>query len=83
MITAVSEAAESARLDSIADRTRLGVSLGYHGENPSVEDMLLFYRYANRDGWDIGGLTKHGVYSYFNFFRRKPDVATSILSILV
>ena len=82
MITAVSEAAEAARLDSIADRTRLGVSLGYHGENPSVEDMLLFYRYANKDGWDISGLTKNGVYSYFNFFRRKPDVASSILSIL-
>jgi 3-oxoacyl-[acyl-carrier-protein] synthase II len=82
MITAVSEAAQFARLDSIADRTRVGVSLGYHGENPSVEDMLLFYRYANKDGWDITGLTKNGVYSYFNFFRRKPDVATSILSIL-
>ena len=82
MITAVSEAVESARLDTIADRTRLGVSLGYHGENPSVADMALFYRYANKDGWDISGLSKNGVYSYFNFFRRKPDVASSILSIL-
>jgi 3-oxoacyl-[acyl-carrier-protein] synthase II len=82
MITAVSEAAEFAGLHTIEDRTRLGVSLGYHGENPSVEDMLLFYRYADRDGWDMEGLTKHGVYSFFNFFRRKPDVATSILSIL-
>jgi len=82
MIAAVSEAAESARLDSIPDRAKLGVSLGYHGENPSVDDMLLFYRYANGGGWDIEGLTKNGVYSFFNFFRRKPDVATSILSIL-
>jgi 3-oxoacyl-[acyl-carrier-protein] synthase II len=82
MITAASEAAESARLDSIANRTRLGACLGYHGENPSVEDMLMFYRFANRDGWDIKDLTRNGVYSYFNFFRRKPDVATSILSIL-
>lgn len=82
MISAVSEAAGSARLDSIQDRDRVGVSLGYHGENPSVEDLLLLYRHGRRDGWDLYGLTKNGAYSFFNFFRRKPDVATSILSIL-
>ncbi|MGA2402687.1 MAG: beta-ketoacyl-[acyl-carrier-protein] synthase family protein [Syntrophobacteraceae bacterium] len=82
MISAVSEAVESARLDSVENRDRIGVSLGYHGENPSVEDMLMLYRYSSKDVWDIRGLTKNGVYSFFNFFRRKPDVATSILSIL-
>ena len=82
MISAVSEAVESARLDSIENRDRIGVSLGYHGENPSVEDMLTLYRYSGKDVWDIRGLTANGVYSFFNFFRRKPDVATSILSIL-
>lgn len=83
MLTAASEAASGARLDTVPNRDRIGVSLGYHGENPSVEDMLLFYRYGgNGGGWDINGLSKTGVYSYFNFFRRKPDVATSILSIL-
>ena len=82
MISAVSEAVESARLDSIQNRDRIGVSLGYHGENPSVEDMLTLYRYAGKDAWDIRGLSANGVYSFFNFFRRKPDVATSILSIL-
>ena len=82
MISAASEAAESARLDSIENRDRIGVSLGYHGENPSVEDLLLLYRYWGRETWDINGLTRDGVYSFFNFFRRKPDVATSILSIL-
>ncbi|MGO9020455.1 MAG: beta-ketoacyl-[acyl-carrier-protein] synthase family protein [Syntrophobacteraceae bacterium] len=82
MISAVSEAAGAARLDLIEDRDRIGVSLGYHGENPSVEDMLLLYRYSGEDAWDVGGLTRNGVYSYFNFFRRKPDVASSILSIL-
>ncbi len=44
--------------------------------------MLLLYRYSGRDVWDIRGLTRNGIYSFFNFFRRKPDVATSILSIL-
>src|SRR5208337_3415532 len=82
MISAVSEAVGAARLDSVEDRDGIGVSLGYHGENPSVEDMLLLYRYSGKDVWDVGGLTKNGVYSFFNFFRRKPDVATSILSIL-
>ena len=82
MISAVSEAVESARLNSIENRDRIGVSLGYHGENPSVEDMLTLYRYGGKDVWDIRGLTANGVYSFFNFFRRKPDVATSILSIL-
>lgn len=82
MITAASEAAESARLSSVENRYRVGVSLGFHGENPTVEDMLLLYRYGDGKAWDITGLTKNGVYSYFNFFRRKPDVATSILSLL-
>jgi 3-oxoacyl-[acyl-carrier-protein] synthase II len=82
MISAVSEAAAQAGLDSIENRASIGVSLGYHGETPSVDDMLLFYRYGGQGSWDISGLSKNGVYSYFNFFRRKPDVATSILSIL-
>ncbi len=82
MIEAVTEAAAAARLDAVEDRGRIGVSLGYHGENPSVEDMHLFYRYGKGGNWDIKGLTRNGVYSFFNFFRRKPDVATSILSIL-
>jgi 3-oxoacyl-[acyl-carrier-protein] synthase II len=83
MLSAASEAVEMARLDSVENRDRVGVSLGYHGENPSVDDMLMLYRYSGgKDLWDIQGLSAHGVYSFFNFFRRKPDVATSILSIL-
>ncbi len=82
MVAAASEAADAAGLDSIEERGRIGVSLGYHGENPRIEDVLLFYKYSNGGSWDIDGLSRHGVYSYFNFFRRKPDVATSILSIL-
>ncbi len=82
MISAVSEAAGSACLDSIENRDRIGVSIGYHGENPSIEDLLLLYRYGQNGVWDVYGLSKNGVYSFFNFFRRKPDVASSILSIL-
>jgi 3-oxoacyl-[acyl-carrier-protein] synthase II len=82
MMAATSEAAEMARLDAIENRAMIGVSLGYHGENPTVEDLVRLYRHAGGDGWDILGLTKEGAYSFFNFFRRKPDVAASILSIL-
>jgi 3-oxoacyl-[acyl-carrier-protein] synthase II len=82
MISAVCEATESARLNAVENRSRVGVSLGYHGENPSVEDLLLLYRYGEKGVWDVCGLSKSGVYSFFNFFRRKPDVASSILSIL-
>ncbi len=82
IISAVSEAVGAARLGSVENRDRIGVSFGYHGENPSIEDMLVLYRYRGKDVPDIDGLTRNGVYSFFNFFRRKPDVATSILSIL-
>ncbi len=82
MMAATSEAAEMARLDSIENRAMIGVTLGYHGENPSVEDLVTLHRHAGGDRWDIDGLTRDGAYSFFNFFRRKPDVASSILSIL-
>ncbi|MDR3569698.1 MAG: beta-ketoacyl-[acyl-carrier-protein] synthase family protein [Syntrophobacteraceae bacterium] len=82
MMAAASEAVEMARLGSIEDRGTIGVSLGYHGENPSVEDLVRLYRHAGGDHWDIDGLTRDSAYSFFNFFRRKPDVATSILQIL-
>ena len=82
MMAATSEAAEMARLDSIENRAMIGVSLGYHGENPSVEDLVRLFRHAGGESWDVNGLTGDGAYSFFNFFRRKPDVATSILSIL-
>ncbi len=82
MLRATGEAAEMARLDSIENRAEIGVSLGYHGENPSVEDLVRLYRHAGGEHWDINGLTRDGAYSFFNFFRRKPDVAASILSLL-
>jgi 3-oxoacyl-[acyl-carrier-protein] synthase II len=82
MVSAVSEAAGAARLNEIENRDKIGVSLGYHGENPSIEDLMLLYRYCDEGVWDICGLTRSGAYSFFNFFRRKPDVASSILSIL-
>lgn len=83
MRVATKEAAGQARLDEITNRERIGVSLGSHGDTPSVEDMLFTHRFYDGNGhWDMKKLMQAGGYPYFNFFRRKPDAAMSILSIL-
>jgi 3-oxoacyl-[acyl-carrier-protein] synthase II len=85
MIEATVEAARQAGLHgnvSIAPRRR-GVALGYHGENPSVSDMMFvhrFYRGSKTPPWDMKALANAGGYPYFSFFRRKSDVATALLS---
>jgi 3-oxoacyl-[acyl-carrier-protein] synthase II len=77
------EASRRARLEEVKNRERVGVSLGSHGDTPSIEDMMFTHRFLNDDGsWDIKRLMKAGGYSYLNFFRRKPDAAMSILSVL-
>lgn len=83
MLIAAEEAAQQAKLDEINDREKIGVSLGSHGDNPSVEEMMFIHRFYQGDGrWDLKGLMNAGGYSYLNFFRRKPDVAMSILSMV-
>jgi 3-oxoacyl-[acyl-carrier-protein] synthase II len=83
MRVATMEAARQARLQEIIDRARIGVSLGSHGDTPSVEDMLFTHRFYDGKGhWDMKRLMEAGGYSYLNFFRRKPDAAMAILSIL-
>jgi 3-oxoacyl-[acyl-carrier-protein] synthase II len=83
MHRATQEAARRAGLDELAKRDRIGVSLGFHGDNPCVEEIILLHRfYRGTDDWDLRGLNQQGGYSYFSFFRRKPDVATSLLSML-
>ncbi len=83
MRKATLEAAGQARLDEITDRERIGVSLGFHGDNPSVEDIMFLHRFYDGTGkWDAKGLIETGGYSYLNFLRRKPDVAMSLLAIL-
>jgi len=83
MRVAALEAAKQARLDEVENRERIGVSLGSHGDTPSIEDMMFTHRFYDGNGnWDIKKLMEAGGYSYLNFFRRKPDAAMSILSIL-
>jgi 3-oxoacyl-[acyl-carrier-protein] synthase II len=80
MAKATLEAAKQARLGEIGRRERIGVSLGFHGESPAVEDVMFLHRfYDGKGGWDMKGLMSSGGYSYLNFLKRKPDVATTIL----
>jgi 3-oxoacyl-[acyl-carrier-protein] synthase II len=83
MMAATHEAAGLARLDEVTDRSRIGVALGSHGDNPAVDDINLLHRfYDGKGNWDLQGLMHAGGYSALNFFRRKPDAATSLLSML-
>ena len=83
MRAAAREAATQARLDEVKNRDRVGVSLGSHGDNPSVENMMFLHRfYDGNGGWDLNGLMNAGGYPYLHFFRRKPDAAMSVLSLL-
>jgi 3-oxoacyl-[acyl-carrier-protein] synthase II len=83
MRIATMEAAQQSKLNEIANRERIGVALGSHGDTPSIEDMMFTHRFFDGNGhWDMKRLMQEGGYSYLNFFRRKPDAATSILSVL-
>lgn len=83
MMVATREASLRARLDEVADRHRIGVALGSHGDNPAVDDISILHRfYDGKGNWDMRGLMRAGGYSALNFFRRKPDAATSLLSML-
>ncbi len=81
MNCATAEAALMAGLSGIANRERVGVSLGFHGDYASVEDIVSLHRHLGNDGtWDMKGLIEDGAYSPVNFLRRKPDIAVSGLS---
>jgi 3-oxoacyl-(acyl-carrier-protein) synthase len=83
MSVATREAVKQSRLNDVQNRERIGVSLGSHGDNASVEDMMFLHKFYDGNGhWDLNGLMNAGGYSYLNFFRRKPDVASTLLSIL-
>src|SRR5262245_54988864 len=54
MVTATREAAQQAGLDKIAERESIGVSLGSHGENPSVDEILFVLSFYKGDGqWNL------------------------------
>jgi 3-oxoacyl-[acyl-carrier-protein] synthase II len=80
MRRATVEATAQARLKGVHDRTRVGVALGFHGDSPEIDDIKFLHRFYDGKGtWDMKALMRSGGYSYLNFLRRKPDVATVIL----
>ena len=81
MAVATAEAARQARLAEVANRDSIGVALGSHGDNPSVQEVVFLHRFYRGDGgWDLPGLVQAGGYPYSLFFRRKPDVAMAMLA---
>jgi len=81
MRIATEEASRQARLEEISSRGNIGVALGSHGDNPSIQDVSFINRFFNDDGtWDMTALTKSGGYPYLQFFRRKPDAASTTLA---
>ena len=83
MRIATEEATRQARLDEIGNRGSIGVALGSHGDNPSVQDVSFINRFFCDDGtWDMTALTESGGYPYLQFFRRKPDAASTTLATL-
>ena len=54
MRRATLEAAERARLDELTNRERIGVSFGFHGDSPAVEDLMFLHRFYDGKGtWDM------------------------------
>lgn len=83
MSVAAGEASLQAKLGTIANRDRIGVALGSHGDNLPVRDILYLHKFYNGNGsWDMKRLHQSGGYPYLNFFRRKPDAAASMLAAL-
>jgi 3-oxoacyl-[acyl-carrier-protein] synthase II len=83
MRIATRDAVEQANLDEISERDRIGVSLGSHGDSAPIDDAVLLHRFFDGNGnWDLEGLMDEGRYSFLSFYRRKPDIAPSILSAL-
>ncbi|HOB52260.1 MAG TPA: beta-ketoacyl-[acyl-carrier-protein] synthase family protein [Acidobacteriota bacterium] len=81
LLAAAGEAATQARLDALPDRARLGVAVGAHGENPSVDDALFLHRFTDGQGhWDTAAIARSGGYDFMQFYRRKSDLAPVTLA---
>ncbi len=76
------EAVRQANLDVQVHGERMGVVLGAHGDNPTLDRMIFLQRFYKDGAWDFDGLAKAGGYPFLDFFRRKPDVGTVVLAAL-
>ncbi len=84
MLIAAGAALSHARLEELENRERLGVAVGSHGEHPSVDQMIKFFPHWRPKGpsawdgnWDFRNISGH---DFLQFFRRKVDIATSVVA---
>jgi 3-oxoacyl-[acyl-carrier-protein] synthase II len=83
MRIAAAEAADQADLGRVKDRERIGTALGTYGEMPSAETIVPLHAFYRGEGaWDVKGIAEEGRYDCLAFMRRKPDIQSSLLSIL-
>jgi 3-oxoacyl-[acyl-carrier-protein] synthase II len=84
MLIAAGAAASRARLGELENRERLGVAVGSHGEHPSVDQLINLFPHWRPQGpspwdgsWDFKDIKG---FDYLQFFRRKVDIATSVVA---
>jgi len=81
-IKSTEEAYRMAQLETITDRYSIGLSVGSHGDNPTVKDMAFLHRYYDGNGkWDTARLwDAAGGYQLLNFMKRKPDMVSALVA---
>jgi 3-oxoacyl-[acyl-carrier-protein] synthase II len=81
MLHAARQAASASRLGEVADRERIAVTVGSHGDTPELEQLLLLHRCTDGRGhWDVARLLDSGGYDVLQLYRRKPDIAAALLA---
>ncbi len=84
MLIAAEAASARAGLGGVEHRERVGVAVGSHGEHPSVDQLISIFPNWRPKGpspwdgqWDVKNISG---YDYLQFFRRKVDIATSVVA---
>ena len=82
MYLAVKEAVRQAKLPEVYDRNRIGVALGTNGKETDLVDIAALQKAFDKHGkkWDLQRLKQEGGYDFLQFYRRKPDIASAIIS---
>jgi 3-oxoacyl-[acyl-carrier-protein] synthase II len=78
--TAAMEAAAQARLADVENRHRIGVGIGFHGEDVPFQDLLRSFGAWDGGGqWDLSRLRESG-YDSLGFLRRKSDIGPAVVA---
>jgi len=80
---AATEAVAHSGIASSSARDRIGFALGYHADNPSVDDLVRLHRHFDGERWHPKRLAAEAGYPHFNFLNRKPDYAASVMAELL